>query len=86
MKSTAADVYEAAMTLSPDEQVALATQLLRSAGTEHASRLAALREAVGAGLAQIDQGEGVEVSLDQLRSHIRELGDEASKRAARKTA
>lgn len=86
MTPTAAEVLETAMSLSPDERVDVATQLLRSAGTEDAARLEALREDVTAGFAQIDRGEGVEVPLDELRDHIRGIGREAAERVVRKTA
>ncbi len=86
MTPTAAEVLETAMSLSPDERVDVATKLLRSAGTEDAIRLETLRENVTAGFAQIDRGAGVEISLDELRDHIRGLGREAAERVARKPA
>ena len=73
--------------LSPDERVDLATQLLRSANTDGAARLDALRRDVAAGFEQIDRGEGVEVARGDLRDYLRGLGREASARlSARKTA
>lgn len=74
------------MSLSPDERVDVAAQLLRSAGTEDATRLETLRGDVAAGFAEIDGGEGIEIPVDELRDHIRALGREAAERVARKTA
>lgn len=86
MTPTAAEVLETAMSLSPDERLHVATQLLRSAGTEDAARFAALRENVATGFEQIDRGEGIEIRPEELRDYIRRLGDEATGRVARKTA
>lgn len=74
------------MALSPAERVEMATRLLRSAGTEDADRLMALREDVTAGFQQIDAGQGVEVQPTNLRAFIHGLGDQAASRIARKRA
>ncbi len=86
-RSVAEFLETAERSLSPDERVDLATQLLRSANTDDAARLDALRRDVATGFTQIDRGEGVEVESGDLRDYIRGLGCEASARlAARKTA
>lgn len=88
MTPKVAELLETAeRSLSPDERVDLAAQLLRSANTDDAVRLDALRRDVAAGLEQIDRGEGVEVAPGDLRDYLRGLGREASARlSARRTA
>ena len=87
MTPTVVELLETAeRSLSPGERVDLAAQLLRSANTDEAARLDALRQDVAAGFGQIDRGEGVEVAPESLREYLRDLGREASARlAARKT-
>lgn len=88
MSPNVAELLETAeRSLSPDERVDLAAQLLRSANTDAAARLDTLRRDVEAGFEQIDRGEGVEVLPGDLRDHLRDLGREASARlSSRKTA
>jgi hypothetical protein len=86
MDKSTAEVLEAAMALSTDQRVEMATQLLRSAGTEEAARLSALREDVTAGFQQVDAGDGIEVPLENLRAFIHELGDDAANRITHKQA
>ena len=74
------------MALNPAERVEVATRLLRSAGTEDAARLVALREDVAAGLDQIDAGEGSEVPVEDLGAFVHELGDQAAERITRRSA
>lgn len=83
MTPIVAEVLETAMALSPDERIDLATELLRSANTERAQGLEALRRDVQAGFDQIDRGEGIHVPHDELREYIRGLGREATERSAR---
>lgn len=86
MSLTTAEVLERAMALSPAERVEVGTRLLRSAGTEDADRLVALREDVATGLQQIDAGLGTEVSPGEFGTFVHGLGDQAAERAARRSA
>lgn len=88
MSPNVAELLETAeRSLSPDERVDLAAQLLRSANTDDAARLDALRRDVTAGFEQIDRGQGIEVAHGDLRDYLRGLGREASARlAARESA
>lgn len=84
MTPTAAEVLETAMALSPDERVDVATRLLRSAGTEDAAQLQRLREDIAAGIAQLDDREGVAVPVEELHDQLVALGREAAERTVRK--
>ncbi|MGO2634368.1 MAG: hypothetical protein ACTII7_04725 [Galactobacter sp.] len=86
MTPTTAQVLQSAMALSPDERVALATELLRSAGTQDAARLESLRKDVAVGFEQIDRGDGIELEEHEIRDYIRGLGREASERVAGRNA
>jgi len=89
MTLTAAEVLDAAKALPRDERAEVVHELLATlvdSDISDEARMAELRAAVAAGLEQIDRGEGIEVQPEDLRAHIRGLGDEAAERFARRTA
>jgi len=80
MTMTAAEVLNAAKALPRGEREEVVEGLIVTLG-EHGvpeqARLTALREAVQAGIADLDAGRYDDVAADDLREYIRRIGEEA---------
>jgi hypothetical protein len=89
MRSTLAEVLDAARALSRAERAEVAHELIATLETTSetdAARYAELRAAVDHGIDQLDRGEGIHVPSDGVSEYIRGLGQIAADRGARRTA
>ena len=87
MKSTLAEVLDAARALSRDERAEVAHELIASLETANETddtRYAELKAAVQVGIDQLERGEGIHVPANELREFIHGLSREATERVARK--
>lgn len=84
-----AEVLDAARALSRSERAEIAHELIATLETTEEfdeARYAELTSAVNDGIEQLDRGEGIRVSADSIDEYIRDLGQVATKRAARRIA
>lgn len=88
MTPNVAEVLEAARSLSPAERADLAQEIVLSIGddVDDASRLVTLRRAIDQAVESIDAGEGIHVPAGETRGFVGEIGREAVRIAAAKTA
>lgn len=87
--ATVAEVLDAAKSLPRAERAEVARELLATLGTADipvSDRLAALRDAVNVGIEQLDRGEGIRMTVDDLEGYLRERGRLATERARAKSA
>lgn len=83
--TTAAEVLEIAKALPREERAELAEELLATLGDHNlpeGTRLAAVCAAVDKGVADLDAGNGIEMTPDGVRDYLRERGRQATARAA----
>lgn len=88
MTQTPAEVLHAAKALPREQRAEVVQELiatLRISDVTDESRLAALRDAVDAGIASLDADEGIRIPADGLRDYLRERGRLATERASAKT-
>lgn len=88
MAQTPAEVLDAAKALPREQRAEVVQELIATLGTPEVadeSRLTALRDAVDAGIASLDAGEGIRIPADGLREYLRERGRLATGRANAKT-
>ena len=88
MTQTPAEVLDAAKALPRLQRAEVVQELIATLGTPDVpdeSRLAALRDAVDAGIAGLDAGEGIRIPADGLREYLRERGRLAMERASAAT-
>lgn len=89
MRSTLAEVLDAARALSRAERAEIARELIATLETTSESdkaRYAELRTAVDQGIASLDAGRGTRLSVDDLGDFLRDLGREATERATATSA
>jgi len=88
MTQAPAEVLDAAKALPRLQRAEVVQELIATLGTPDAtdeSRHAALRDAVDAGIASLDAGEGIRIPADGLREYLRERGRLAMERASAAT-
>jgi hypothetical protein len=89
MKSTLAEVLDAARALPREERAEVAEEMLAtldSVDDSNAARYAALQAAVDRGIASLDAGRTVKVQTGGVREFLQERGRLATQRAETKQA
>lgn len=78
------EVLDAARALSRSERAEVARELIGTLETPYeddGARYAELRAAVAQGVASLDTGKGIELSVDELDDYLHERGRLATERA-----
>ncbi|QIM16547.1 hypothetical protein G7067_09215 [Leucobacter insecticola] len=89
MNSNLAEVLDAARALSRAERAEVAHELIASLETTNEydeARYFELKSAVDKGIASLDAGRGIELSVDELGDYLGERGRLATERAEVKRA